>query len=111
MKTRKKLALFSAMAFAGLGCLGCAEDTVETPTQETQAVDTPVARTDGATGDAGMIASAHRRATEAGIEILELGGNAFDAAVAVASTLTVVEPMNSNIFGGYGTLIIYDAER
>ena len=110
MKTRR-LVLFSAIVFTGLGVLGCAQDADETPTQAAEAVDTAVLRTDGPTGTGGMVASAHRRATEAGVEILELGGNAFDAAVAVASTLTVVEPMNSSIFGGYGTVIIYDATR
>ena len=107
MKTRRFLVLLSVVAVA----VGCAQEVVETPTQAAETIETPVARTEGATGNAGMVASAHRRATEAGLEILELGGNAFDAAVAVASTLTVVEPMNSSIFGGYGTLIVYDAER
>ena len=109
--TIRRLVLLSAIASASLGVIGCSEDAVDTPTQTSEAVDTTVVRTDGATGTGGMVASAHRRATEAGVEILELGGNAFDAAVAVASTLTVVEPMNSSIFGGSGTLILYDAER
>ena len=111
MKTRQTLVLLVAIVFTGLGVLGCAQDVVETTTAAADAIDTAVARTDGPTGTGGMVASAHRRATEAGVEILELGGNAFDAAVAVAATLTVVEPMNSNIFGGYGTVILYDAER
>jgi gamma-glutamyltranspeptidase/glutathione hydrolase len=57
-----------------------------------------------------MVSSAHAVATEAGLEILKKGGNAFDAAVAVASTLNVVEPMNSGI-GGYGTILVYDARE
>jgi len=111
MKTRQPLVLLGAIVFISLGVLGCAQDVVETSTEAADAIDITVTRTDGPTGTGGMVASAHRRATEAGVEILELGGNAFDAAVAVASTLTVVEPMNSSIFGGYGTVILYDAER
>ncbi|WP_395374628.1 gamma-glutamyltransferase [Marinicella sp. W31] len=46
------------------------------------------------------IASAHFMATEAGHRILAQGGNAFDAAIAVSSTLAVVEQHSSGIGGG-----------
>lgn len=56
------------------------------------------------------IASAHPLATEAGMRILEQGGNAFDAAIAVAASLGVVEPYSAGIGGG-GFWLLYDAEQ
>jgi gamma-glutamyltranspeptidase/glutathione hydrolase len=57
-----------------------------------------------------MISSAHPLATQAGLEILDAGGNAFDAAVGVAAALNVVEPMMSGV-GGFGVVLLYDADK
>jgi len=54
------------------------------------------------------IASAHKLATAAGFEVLGEGGNAFDAAVAVAAALSVLEPQSSGIGGG-GLFLLHRA--
>ncbi|MDQ4064266.1 MAG: gamma-glutamyltransferase, partial [Actinomycetota bacterium] len=63
-----------------------------------------------AVAGSGMVSSANPYATQVGTDILAEGGNAFDAAVAVAAALNVSEPMMSGI-GGYGAIVIYDAEE
>jgi gamma-glutamyltranspeptidase/glutathione hydrolase len=63
-----------------------------------------------AVGTRGMVSTAHPIATQAGLDVLESGGNAFDAAVAVATTLNVVEPMMSGM-GGFGVVLFFDADK
>ena len=52
-----------------------------------------------------MIAAANRHAAEAGLEILQAGGSAIDAAIAAQMVLGLVEPQSSGIGGG-GFLVL-----
>ena len=60
-------------------------------------------------GRNGMVCAGHPLAAQAGVSILQRGGNAFDAAIATAAALGVVEPLMSGI-GGDGFIMAYRAE-
>ena len=57
----------------------------------------------------GMVSTQHFLATRVGEKILNKGGNAYDASIAIAFTLAVVLPRAGNIGGG-GFMVMYDKE-
>jgi gamma-glutamyltranspeptidase/glutathione hydrolase len=61
-----------------------------------------------ASGRRGMVVSQAKAAAEAGVAILEAGGNAIDAAVGAALALATVEPWNSGL-GGIGFTLVHRA--
>ena len=91
----KKVSIFSLLVLLS------ACSSVENPKQLT-----PISQV----APAAAVASAHPLATQAGMDILSQGGNAFDAAIAVAASLGVVEPYSAGMGGG-GFWLLYDASK
>lgn len=109
-KTSTKFAsvLMSLLCLSVLA--GCKkEDGNKTPTDkvytESELLDLSVRIADGKNG---VVAAANPYAANCGLKVLQAGGNAFDAAVAVSFGLGLCEPHASGIGGG-GILVGYDA--
>lgn len=58
---------------------------------------------------AGMVSAAHPLATEVGVQILEMGGNAADAAVAAGFAIAIVEPTMNSI-GGRNQILVRSSD-
>lgn len=61
-------------------------------------------------GKKGMVATGNILASEAGLDIIKRGGNAIDAAVATAATLTVVEPTSNGLGGDAFAIVWFNGE-
>src|SRR5215470_6018594 len=76
----------------------------------TEAAPASVARIEPVAASHGMVVAQERRAARIGVDVLERGGNAVDAAVATGFALAVTYPRAGNIGGG-GYMLIHLAER
>lgn len=75
------------------------------PTDEAATSTEPAVLDQPAFGDYG-VAAGHPLAVDAGMEMLDSGGNAVDAAVAVAFSMAVIEPLTSGPGGGGAALVV-----
>src|SRR5438552_3698957 len=101
LRMRKILALCIPMAVVACGGGAPRPVTGPAPVRGRAVIpSTWTLRSRPATAPHAMVVTAHPLATQAGVDILKQGGNAIDAAVAVAFALEVVLPDAGNIGGG-----------
>ena len=113
MLAAPRSALRPARSGRRAGLLACAlwgaSLAAQTPPGEPRSTEATLARP-MVTGRHGMVTSLHPLASMAGMKIMWQGGNAFDAAVATAMAVAVVDPKNSTM-GGQGFATIYVAKE
>ncbi len=110
--TRGPLSALSMLVLC-IGLSACMNEPGQTATQpredrEPEAA-TGLQQSKKAVAQKYMVASANPYASEAGFRVLEQGGSAIDAAIAVQLTLTLVEPQSSGIGGGAFILHYHNA--
>jgi gamma-glutamyltranspeptidase/glutathione hydrolase len=105
---KRRWAILAAIALFGLAWPTAlpAQQALQEPLVE-QSSGIPVAQV--ATGRHGMVASQDGQATRIGLNVLQRGGNAVDAAVAIGFALAVTVPKAGNIGGG-GFMLVHVAD-
>ncbi len=90
-----------ALAVLSTTLLGCGSAEIPTEQKAEQKIEQPKPQA--------MVVTANPHATAAGLEVLRSGGSAVDAAIAIESVLSLVEPQSSGLAGG-AFMVHYDNE-